>query len=125
MPYKTLGSRSAQGQLDNTGQNPGNWTVTFPPNLINVTVFTDFEVWKIVVTNGAPGATLEVFVNNYLWDTAVYATQNSWDPQQPLILRPGDTLYFYYSDPATDGFQPTVWIWLRHEVTLGLLGGGA
>jgi hypothetical protein len=70
------------------------------------------------VTGAAPSATFNVYADNQQWDTAVYATNNSWDPQQPLILRFGQTLYFYYSSAATDGHQPLVTIWLRHEVSL-------
>ena len=121
MPYKLLGSRYAVGAADTTGQNPGNWTVQFPASLINVNV-PEAEIYKMVVQNGAPTATFNVYVNNTLWDLAVYAPHNSWDPQQPLIIRPGDSLFFYYSDPATDGYQPNVTIWLRYEITLPFFG---
>ena len=117
MPYRTLGSRAAAGAADTTGQNKGNWTVQFNTNLLNVQV-TEFEVYKIVVTGAAPSATFNVYADNQQWDTAVYATNNSWDPQQPLILRFGQTLYFYYSSAATDGHQPLVTVWLRHEISL-------
>ena len=125
MPYKTLGSRTATGALDTTGQNPGNWTVQFPPNLLSVTV-TEFEVYKMIVTGGAPRATFNVFVDVHQWDVAVYAVNNSWDPQQPLLMRFGETLLFFYSDPASDGFQPTITIWLRYEVSIagGIFGEG-
>jgi hypothetical protein len=122
MPYKTLGSRTATGTADTTGQNTGNWTVSFPPNLISVQV-TEFEVYKIVVTGSAQTATFNVFVDAKQWDTSVYATNNSWDPSQPLIMRFGETLYFFYSTPSSDGHMPSVTIWLRHDVSLSQVFG--
>ena len=123
MAYRTLGSRSAKGAADTTGQNTGNWTVQFAPNDLNVQL-TEYEVYKIVVTGAAPSATFDVFADAQQWDTAVYATNNSWDPVQPLILRFGQTLYFYYSSPASDGDQPQVTIWLRQNVELTQVFGG-
>jgi hypothetical protein len=123
MPYRTLGSRAATGAKDTTGRNPGNWTVTFDPNLLNVQV-TEFEVYKIVVTGAASSATFNVYVGQQLWDTSVYATNNSWDPQQPLIVRFGDTIYFFYSSASTDGNMPSITIWLRYDVALTSVFGG-
>lgn len=117
MPYRTLGSRSASGAADTTGQNQGNWTVQFTPKDLNVNV-PEFECWKIVVKGSAATATFDVFVNSQQFDIAVYGQRNSWDPVQPMILRPGDSLFFYYSTAATDGNQPQVTVWLRYDVSL-------
>lgn len=122
MPYQTLGSRSAKGAADTTGQNRGNWTVVFDPNLLNVQV-TEFEVYKIIVKGGASSATFDVFIDAQQWDTAVYAPNNSWDPVQPMIIRYGQTVYFYYSSASSDGHQPSITIWLRHEVSLSQVFG--
>jgi hypothetical protein len=116
--YITLGSRGpVTGTPDTTGLNPGNWTISFTPDIINVNVFTQFEVYKMVV-KGAPGTTFDVYVESKQWDTAIYGTKNSWDPQQPLIMRPGETLSFLYSDPVTDNSPPKAWIWLRYDPQL-------
>jgi hypothetical protein len=117
MAYRTLGSRAATGAADTTGRNTGNWTVAFDPNLLNVQV-TEFEVYKIVVKGSAPSATFDVYVDNQLWDTAVYGTNNSWDPQQPLIVRFGQSVYFFYSSASNDGNTPKATVWLRHELAL-------
>jgi hypothetical protein len=122
MPYQTLGSRAATGAADTTGQNTGNWTVQFTPQLINVQV-TEFEVYKIVVTGSAASATFNVYVDARQWDTSVYGTNNSWDPAQPLIMRFGETLYLYYSTPSSDGHTPQATIWLRHDVSLSQVFG--
>lgn len=123
MPYRTLGSRKANGAKDTTGNNPGNWTVAFDPNLLNVNV-PQWECWKIVVKGAAATATFDVFINGDQFDISVYAKQNSWDPVQPMILRPGDTVYFYYSTVATDGNKPQVTIWLRYDIALISVFGG-
>jgi hypothetical protein len=122
LPYQTLGSRSAKGAADTTGRNAGNWTVAFTPDMLNVTV-TEYEVYKIVVTGAANTATFNVYLDVQQWDTAVYATNNSWDPVQPMLVRYGQTLYFFYSTAATDGNQPLVTVWLRHELSLSSVYG--
>lgn len=122
MPYQTLGSRSAKGAADTTGRNTGNWTVTFDPNLLNVTV-TEFEVYKIVVTGAAQTATFNVYLDVQQWDTAVYGTNNSWDPTQPMLVRYGQTIYFFYSSASSDGSTPLVTVWLRHELSLSQVYG--
>lgn len=122
MSYLTLGSRTAKGAADTTGNNAGNWTVQFPPNILNITA-TEFEVYKIVITGGASSATFNVYVDAQQWDTAIYPAGNSWDPTQPLIMRYGQTLYFYLNSASTDGHKPTVTIWLRYQPELSQVYG--
>lgn len=116
--YVPLGSRTGTQQFgqvsaDNTGRNIGNWTVTFDPNTINCNL-PYFEVCHIVV-NGAPGASFTIWIDAQQWDANQNGFQNSWDPAVPLPLRPGNYLYFFYSDPATDGLPPAVTVWLRYD----------
>lgn len=117
MGYIGLGARSAKGAADTTGNNAGNWTVQFTPQVINVNT-PHFELYKLVVKGAAASATFNVYVNTNQWDTAVYAVNNSWDPQQPLLLTPGDTVFFYYSSASSDGNQPTVTAWFRYDPAL-------
>lgn len=114
MAYIGLGARKAVGTADTTGNNTGKWTVVFDPQTINVNV-AHFELYKLVVTGAAQTATFNVYVNVNQWDTAVYATNNSWDPQQPLLLTPGDVVYFYYSSSSSDGNKPTIYAWFRYD----------
>ncbi len=120
MPYRTLGARATVGAADTTGNNTGKWTIQFPPNLLAVSVnIPEFEIYKIVLKGAAQTATFDVYIDNFLWDTNVYAHQNSWEPASGLlIMRAGQALYLYYSSLATDGNKPTATIWLRHEVAL-------
>jgi hypothetical protein len=119
--YVGLGPRVAsqsQGQvaIDNTGNNPGNWTVTYAPKDINVNA-PYFEVCHIVV-NGAAGSMFSIYIDNFQWDTNQNGFANSWDPSVPLPLRPGQSLYFYYSDPVSDNTPPSVTIWLRYDIDI-------
>lgn len=122
MTYIGLGARKALGAADRTGNNAGNWTVIYDPQTINVNV-AHFELYKIVVTGAASSATFNVYVNTNQWDTAIYATNNSWDPQQVLLLTPGDTVYFYYSSASSDGNQPTIYAWFRYDPAIQQIYG--
>jgi hypothetical protein len=114
MSYVTLGSRGpVTGLPDNSGHNPGNWTIAFTPDILNVNL-SQFEVYHMVV-NGAPNTNVKLYVNIAQWDIATYGTQNAWDPEQPLIMRPGETLYFCYSDAVTDNNPPNATIWIRYD----------
>lgn len=116
-----------QGAADTTGTNTGNWTVEFTPADIAIsTQIPSFEVYKMTV-KGASGASLTVYVDLYQWDSTLLASLNSWDPAQPLLLQQGQTVYFYYSDPVTDGIIPQVTIWLRYDpaIQAGLFGSSS
>lgn len=122
MSYVGLGWRLASGAADTTGRNPGNWTVTFDPNLINVNV-PNFELYKIIVKGSSATATFDVFVDIGQWDTAVYGVHNSWDPTQVLYLKPGNTVYFFYSSASSDGNQPLITAWFRYDPALEQIYG--
>lgn len=121
--YVPLGSRKFTGVADLTGNNGGNWTVSFTPDQLSVNV-PYFEVCHIVV-NGAAGSSFLVFIDLQQWDSNQNGFNNSWDPAVPMPLRPGNTLYFYYSDPVSDNTPPTVTIWLRYDqdITANRLAG--
>lgn len=115
--YVELGPRGpVKGTADNTGLNPGNWTVAIDPAVLSVsTEIQYFEVYKMIV-HGAPGTTFNVYVDRNEWDTNVFGQQNSWDPIQPLKLQQGQTLYFMYSDPVSDNQPPGATVWLRYDI---------
>lgn len=123
--YIPLGARYAQGKAD-TGQiNNGNWTVTFDSTILS-NLLPVSEVYHIVVQGAASGSTGKVFIDNNQWDIVPACDINSWDPNEPLPLKPGQTLYFYISTSATDNNQPNVTIWLRYDrdIPANLAAGG-
>jgi hypothetical protein len=91
----------------------GNWTATFHPDDINCQM-PYFEVCHIVL-NGAPGSTFQVWIDAFQWDTNQNGTSNSWDPSVAMPMRPGQFLYFYWSNPGTDTNPPSVTLWLRYD----------
>lgn len=91
-----LGDAHAVGVAD--PQNliaSGNYTVTFDPKTIGVTVGS-FECYHMVI-EGPPGSTFKIFVGTRWWDNVNRGDVNSWDPNQTLKLHQGDTVYFYWS----------------------------
>ena len=120
--YVPLGARLASVttgmvKADDTGRNAGNWTVTIHPDDMNVPGVPFFEVCHIVI-NGAAGSSFTVYIENQQWDTNQQGQANSWDPAVPLPLRPGQWLYFFWSNVATDDQPPSVTIWLRYDVDI-------
>lgn len=117
--YITLGNRGpVTGVPDQSGLNAGNWSIQFTPDILQCNI-PQFEVYKMVV-HGAPGTTFRVFVDIKEWDVGISGFLNSWDPQQPLIMNPGQTLLFAYSDPTTDNTPPNATIWLRYDQDIGV-----
>lgn len=113
MAYEELGTRKATGAADTTGNNPGKWTVVFGPADL-ATNLAFYEVYHAVIS-GAAGSTMTWFVDNKQWEVTAAGDINSWDPNQPLLMIPGQSLYFYWSDPVTDNTPPTVTLWLRYD----------
>ena len=124
MAYRTLGARTVKAAADTTGNNKGNWTAQFTPQIFNVTV-TDFEIYKLILKGAAQTASFDLYIDNTPWDTNVYAAQNSWEPAGGLLLmRFGQTMNFYYNSASSDGHQPVVTAWLRYDVVLSQLAPG-
>lgn len=115
MSYVTLGSRTATGAIDQSGHNPGNWTVAFTPDVLNVNV-NPFEIYKISV-NGAPGSSFSIWVDTFCFEAGIYGFFNTNDLSNLIPLIPGQSLYLCYSDAATDGNPPTATVWMRYETT--------
>jgi hypothetical protein len=109
VPRTLLGPRAQTGKADPANLiAAGNWTVTWAPKDLNFMVPLA-EVFHIAV-NG-PGGYFLVYINEDFWDTSSYGGQNSWDPSEPMLIRPGDTVSFYWS--TSSGTAPQVTMWLR------------
>jgi hypothetical protein len=113
MSYINYGARRVVGAADNTGLNTGKWTVQFTPSILAVQQ-NPFECYKIIVA-GASGSTFTIYIDNYQWDNVQVGQVNSWDPNQVMLINPGQTVYFFWSDADTDGTPPVVTMWLRGE----------
>lgn len=126
MTYKYLGARGPfTGTPDQTGLNPGNWTIVFAPAMLNFTV-PEALVYKATVS-GALGSSFNVYIEAKQFDSNIFGNQNSWEDQNDtLIIRPTETMYFMYSNPDTDGQPPVATIFLRYDMDkFGLYGNQA
>jgi hypothetical protein len=110
-----LGHRDAQGAIDNSGINPygnGFYVATFDPKTLAVAA-NSFEVYHIAL-KGPAGSTVEVWVDQSFYETTPRGDINSWDPKQPLLMRGGQTLRFFWSMGGTP--VPLVTVWLRQPL---------
>jgi hypothetical protein len=115
--YVPLGARSSTGVQDATGNNTGNYTVSFAPADLDINV-PYFEVYKIVI-HGQIWSNFTVWVDSKQFDVSQQGYSNAWEPEGgTLQLNPGNTLYFYWSTPVSTLVAPTVTIWLRYDNSL-------
>jgi hypothetical protein len=118
--YVNLGSRQKQGKTDlNNLLSPGAFTVAFLPADLVVTV-PEYEVYHVSLT-GPAGSTFQVYVNAIFYDNVLHGDINSWNPPQPMILRPGDSVNFYWSTNTPPA--PLVSIFLRFDPDAQPLAG--
>ena len=90
-----LGKLPKTGELD--ANNPvlaGGWTIKFDPADIGIRV--QAEVYHMAVT-GPENSQFQVWIDTTFYDNVVRGDVNSWDPSQPMHVRPGDTIFFYYN----------------------------
>lgn len=102
---------------DNTGANPyglGNWTITFAPSDLGFKV-GQAEVYQASV-DGPVGSSFQMWRNVRLWNTVAQGWANNYDPQQPMLLRFGDTVSLYWNSSAAPA--PTAVLWLRYDTSL-------
>jgi hypothetical protein len=109
VPAQPLGPREQMGAPDPQNKiAAGNWTASFSPGFLQFSSPVA-EVYHIAV-NG-PGGYFLIYINEDFWDCASYGGVNSWDPSEPMLIRPGDTVYFFWS--ISSGTAPQVTMWLR------------
>ena len=108
---KYLGFRQATGVLGSDGQNPygnGLWAVTFDPKILAVST-NDFEVFHIALT-GPLGSQVQVWVDRTFYEITQHGDVNSWDPNHPLHMNGGSTLYFYWNSSVAPAPMVTIWL---------------
>lgn len=116
MPYLPLGSVQQAATADNTLQNAGNWTNPFTSDVININV-PYFECHHIYVANVPAGAsaTIRIGTRNYSFTQPFGGSE--WDPAQPMLLNPGQDVFFFWTATAT-GTPPTVTMWFRYDSSI-------
>jgi hypothetical protein len=116
--YASLGPRTAVAVPDATGNNPGNWTIAFTEAVIAVHVPV-FEIYHVGLRDAPAGASAQLYLGAFFWGfTAPGAGGGAeWDPNQPLLMQPGQELYMYWDAPAS-GKPPSASIWMRYDITM-------
>jgi len=114
MPYAGLGARRVAG----TSADNINWTVQLDPATLGVsTGIPYFEIYHTSVAS-VPGATFSRFVEINQWDAGIYGNSNTDDPNEPMLIQPGQTVYFYFTYPSANATPPVVTVWLRYDRAL-------
>lgn len=119
MTYQDIGPRAltATNGLPADSRFAGLWVCAFTPTVL-ATSLTDFECYHMAIQNGPAGAGLTVYRNSDYWGATQLGTLNEWDPEQPLPVHGGDTVYLVWSaGKATAPTAPTATIWLRTQAT--------
>ena len=90
-----LGLATADGALDKTGNNTGNYTVVFDPQVLGMNL-PRFECYHIVIS-GPAGSSFTIYVGANFYDNVTPGDVNSWDPNQTMKLQLGQNIYFYWN----------------------------
>lgn len=118
MTYAGLGYRPAIATADTSGFNAGNWTVTFAPEAVgaNVPYFEVYHYYVHAPLVPTTGTNVRIMLNQGAWDYNLIGQANGWDPSQPMIMTPGDTLYFLFNVPTSTSPAPQVTCWFRYDI---------
>ena len=117
MPYEPLGSLRTESGPDTTERNTGNWTTEIP--VADVSRLAVAEIYHAVVSNVTPGswATIQIGIRDFSFTQPVSGSE--WDPVNPPLLGPGQTVYFLWNIPYVSGAAgPVVTTWWRFDPTL-------
>jgi hypothetical protein len=101
---------------DTTGHNSGNWTLVATEQLLNCKV-AQAEIYQISI-DGPVGSSFTVFRNTVRWNTVLQGWSNSWDPTNPLYIRPGDSLFLYWNATILQTPVPDAVFWMHFDEDL-------
>ena len=107
---------------DQTGANKGNLTAAFTTNVLG-TMPPVFE-WYHAVIDTATGALFTpancpVMLNIRKPATVTYpAGSTEWDPSQPILMRSGDELFFFWQLASNVTPVPRVTCYFRYDADL-------
>ena len=113
-----LGARPAIAVADMTGQNPGNWTAMLDKRALGISqpVFEMYHLYLTAPALTGTFTTATVSLNLYNWDVTLIGQKNSWDPAQPMLMTPGDTLYVAFNVPTSTTPPPQIVAWFRYTI---------
>lgn len=116
--YRDLGpTQKLTGTHDTSGANPygtGMWSVIFAAADLGFRV-GQAEMYQANI-DGPIGSSFQVWRNLRQWSIVAQGWANSDDPTQPMLLRNGDQVAFYWNSSAAPA--PTATLWLRYDTEL-------
>lgn len=98
---------------DKTLRNPGNWTIEADPK--------DFAAWPAQVEiyqisiDGPVGSSFTVYRGTRRWNIVLQGWANTYDPVNPLYIRPGDSIFLFWNAAISALPVPTAVFWLRFD----------
>lgn len=64
-----------------------------------------------MAVTGPASSRFQVWIGTTFYDHVVRGDVNSWDPSQPMLVKPGDTVYLHYNTAA--GAAPKATLFFR------------
>lgn len=119
MPYIPIGPRPLVATADTTSRNRGNYTNWFNPQVLS-TQIPYIEIYHVLFTAAPLLASVNIYINTNQWSFAAAGIGggSEWDPVSPMLLRPGDEVFFFWAVPVIGNPPPSVTCWLRYDPTL-------
>lgn len=115
---------SLAASADKTGNNTGNLTNAFTVNILG-TMPPVYEWYRAVVGTqnptqvaSLPSAPCSIYVQRNLVSFTYPAGGSEWDPSQPIPLRNGYEIYFYWQILSSVTPVPYVTLFLRYDADL-------
>lgn len=117
--YLPIGPRAQTATADTTEQNPGKYTNHWQAPDLDVDI-PFFEVHHIVIENAnvLDSVTFKIGSNSYTVAVAGFGGVMEWDPVNPMLLRPGDEVYAFWTTASSVTPAPKVTLWLRFDSEL-------
>jgi len=113
---ESLGDNFKVATIAPTGHpNAGKWICEFMQKDIPV-VEPRFQCHHVNVQDGPVGSKFRWGFNNKFWETVYPGWDTSWDPNNPMKLAHGDSIFFWW-DTGT-GTAATVWLYFEKETPL-------
>lgn len=105
---------------DLTGFNPGNLTTPFTTGVLG-TMPAIYEWYRGTIAGPTPSqqpvpAPATIYVNNKPVSFTYPVGGSAFSPPQPVLMRDGDELYFYWNLPVSTAVKPVVTLWFRYDL---------
>lgn len=115
--YRDLGpTQQLVATPDNTGRNPNGWTIE-ATQADFASYVAQAEIYQISI-DGPIGSSVTVYRGTRRWNVVAQGWANSWDPVQPLYIRPGDSIFLFWNMGPGNTPTPSAVFWLRYDTEL-------